>query len=253
MTTTTTKRSMSTRRAPVPTLIELVQNTTEDLRKELRYSVKKTDFGMLCNHPFFVGLYHTNAQANYYYWERKRAAEQFRKKGNWTQYILTHERPYRLDALIEDGHKLTDKRYWQLLSHIWQQIENCWQYKRALSVLFHSDRPGKRWMMDADERKVFKGLPETLTVYRGCDRKDNQRNWSWTLSREKADWFANRFRCLRRKRFVAMGECCKSDALAYFSGRDEEEILVNPRKVKVLEILKPGRVKRVSKGEKIGE
>ena len=55
---------------------------------------------------------------------------------------------------------------------------------------------------------------------------------SWTQDREQAIWFAKRFHAVHGERGkVIEGICKKADVLAYFAGRDEQEIVVDPEKV----------------------
>ena len=48
--------------------------------------------------------------------------------------------------------------------------------------------------MSPEERDVLKGLPQEFTLYRGVGQNGNSTGLSWTLSREKAVFFAQRFR-----------------------------------------------------------
>ena len=60
---------------------------------------------------------------------------------------------------------------------------------------------------------------------------------SWTLSRKTAVWFAERFR--PEEPVVGEGRCCKEDILAYFTGRGEEEIVIDPRAVRNIREIQP--------------
>ena len=66
-------------------------------------------------------------------------------------------------------------------------------------------------------------LPETLTVYRGVT-SHNSRNikaLSWTLDRDKAEWFAHRF---DENGTVYEAEIDKKYVLAFFASRNEAEV-----------------------------
>ncbi len=85
----------------------------------------------------------------------------------------------------------------------------------------------KRYLMTAEEYKQYLLLPETLTVYRGVT-SHNSRNikaLSWTLDRDKAEWFAHRF---DENGTVYEAEIDKDHVLAFFTSRNEAEVVVNP-------------------------
>jgi hypothetical protein len=75
--------------------------------------------------------------------------------------------------------------------------------------------------------------PRWSPVYRGFIGQRGK-GLSWTTDREKAVWFAERFACLEelgRPRLVS-GHAVKKDVLAYFTRREEAEIVIDPTKVK---------------------
>lgn len=68
---------------------------------------------------------------------------------------------------------------------------------------------------------------DVLTIYRGETEQSTpyKQALSWTLDKEKADWFANRFESERPITYKAK---VKTDyILAYDNGREEQEILVH--------------------------
>jgi hypothetical protein len=82
---------------------------------------------------------------------------------------------------------------------------------------------------------TFAGLPGELTVYRGFN-KGNGLGWSWTLSEEIGLRFAHRFEELGASRpRLLVGTARKNDAIAYFGDRNEEELLIDPKLVAVIE------------------
>ncbi len=96
------------------------------------------------------------------------------------------------------------------------------------------------FMMSNDELKVFNDLPNKFKVYRGITESDEDfaydEGLSWTLSEEKADWFAKRFKHNEKPRVLELevykdvsyptkvGD--KPKAVAYLNGREEQEIIV---------------------------
>ena len=51
----------------------------------------------------------------------------------------------------------------------------------------------KQYLMNEEDLKVFDSLSNQVTIYRGVRDKAGMYELSWTLSLEKARWFANRF------------------------------------------------------------
>jgi hypothetical protein len=84
--------------------------------------------------------------------------------------------------------------------------------------------------MDQAEQNDLAKLPEPLPIFRGYALpRGTPRGLSWTIDRERAEWFAYRFPAERY--LVAEGSVRKKDVLALFYGRDEREIVVFPDKV----------------------
>ena len=84
---------------------------------------------------------------------------------------------------------------------------------------------------DAEDPKTElerKQLQHTVTVYRGVTpyNAKNIRALSWTLDRKTADWFAHRF---GEEGTVYEAQIRKEHILALFTGRNESEVIVDPR------------------------
>ena len=97
--------------------------------------------------------------------------------------------------------------------------------KKQLVRLF--SQADKQYLMTAEEYKQYRLLPETLTIYRGVT-SHNSRNikaLSWTMDRDKAEWFAHRF---GEDGTVYEAEINKKYVLAFFMSRNETEVVVNP-------------------------
>ena len=82
-------------------------------------------------------------------------------------------------------------------------------------------------LMDEDEYKQFQALEDTLVVYRGATSYNANRvkALSWTLDREKAEWFAHRF---DEDGAVYEAKIDKAHVYAFFSSRNESEVIVDP-------------------------
>lgn len=86
----------------------------------------------------------------------------------------------------------------------------------------------KKALMNKEEYEVFTNLPEELIVYRGVASGHNPNGMSWTKDLDKAEWFSNRF----GDGYVIGGDVKKKDVLAYFSRREEEELVIEAKNVR---------------------
>jgi hypothetical protein len=201
-------------------LINLFQPAELDGRLEDYYLVQN---GIpMIKHPLCFSIFHTpeqNYRMNKYLEYKLQAVEEALKKKEYATYIFLHERPYRLEAFTEIEMYLSDEEYWKLLGDVWIDSENIWQNKIIWGALLTSDRPKREFFMGAE----FEKLPETLTIYRGYQPRKNKIGYSYTISKEKATWFANRF---HKDGEVDTKKVKKSRVFAYLTRRNESEVLI---------------------------
>ena len=83
-------------------------------------------------------------------------------------------------------------------------------------------------LMEDDEYEQLQELDDTLTVYRGVTsyNADNVKALSWTLNKEKAEWFAHRF---NDDGAVYEAQIDKKHIFAIFNGRNESEVVLDPQ------------------------
>ena len=198
----------------------------EDLDPELeKYLYKDARLGDMIKHPLVFSIMHSsvmNSIINRQLKQKKAALEQAVNSKNFESVIFLHEKPYRLNAFLDVMTSMTDKEYWKLLGEVWTNSENVWQSLQTWKILFNSSRSGKNNIMTAEELKVFKKLPNKVTAYRGYTPK-NKNGLSYSLDKKTAEWFANRFHENGKVKTI---EVPKSKIIAYFSGRNEEEVIV---------------------------
>lgn len=89
-------------------------------------------------------------------------------------------------------------------------------------------------LMSKSDYARFLSLPDELVVYRGVNRKGSYKGLSWTIDKERAEWFASRWEW---NSAVYRATVAKADVLAYFGERSEEEIVLDSRKLKNIEKL----------------
>lgn len=212
----------------------------EELHPDLAPYVRHDNrLGDLIQHPLFYQVFHhssLNAYANACYLSKKKYAEDAYSNKNFSKYIWLHERPYRLEKLIEIESELNDIDFWSIFGSVWMDSENLWQYKKDIKNIFKKNRPGVENMMDDEEKKFLESLPSTVIAYRGHQLL-NKSGYSWTLSYWKAKWFANRFD--NPENGVIKAEVEKENIIAVLLGRGEFELIVKPECVKKQNIVSP--------------
>ena len=141
-------------------------------------------------------------------------------------------RPLRLHYFMEISRQMTDAEYWRLLAQIWIDTEGP-SYNRSVWLhLFACRRSEKHHLMNTEEHSAFAALPELVRIYRGAPPKRKQ-GMSWTTSLDQARWFARRF-CNGGVVFTTTVP--KTKVLAQFLGREESEVVIDPRRIRIEEL-----------------
>lgn len=199
----------------------------EPLLDELKAWVTPGPFGSFLNHPLVQDMFVDAAPglANRQFLQKKAHAARALENGEYHHYIFLHERPYRLQALQELLAEHEPANPGVLVRSVWTDSENIHQnyeeWREVLSEVGIS--------MEADDLEKFQAMPEELTIYRGCT-PEGEEGYSWSLARDKAEWFATRFS--RDEPQLMEAKVNKGQVIAYLSGRGEEEIVVLPEHVK---------------------
>jgi hypothetical protein len=157
-------------------------------------------------------------------------------------------KPYRIILLQLVKDDLDDKEFSDLLSWIWTSTEFPHQESIFnLTELFKKAK--KEYLMEPEEIAKMESLPSIVTIYRGLqDDKAKKRALSWTLSFEKAKWFANRW---AKRGEVLSAEISKDAIFMYTNSRGEEEVVVNPfrlQNVKTMEVDYGEKISSYAKG-----
>lgn len=217
-------------------LHDAVFGPAEELDPELQEYLEESDtFGEMIRHPLVFSIIHVpqmNRWVNNALRSKRAALAVAEADSNWRDYVYLHERPYRVTAFTEIMDNMDDAAYWALLGRIWIDSENIRQNPRIWQTLLRSERGDREAIMRDHEREALAELPATITVYQGhTDRRHD--GWSWTTERHTAEWFATRFATLEGGRpVVTTATVAKADVIAYFTGRNESEILAPRTKVR---------------------
>lgn len=112
------------------------------------------------------------------------------------------------------------------LGKIWSLLENndTVDAETKETMLMWLKAADKHSFMDEKEFEVYTKLPNKVTVYRGVQQNEEPIGFSWSLKREVAEWFANRF---NQNGAVCQLEVDKKDIIAYIGKRNEFEVIVD--------------------------
>jgi len=212
------------------------------LIKELEDSLinsEDMEFGPIVNHPLVRLVLYTPDQNGYLNDLYKRKQRDLRKhisNKKWDSVLGLHERPWKAWAFTQFAPYMKPIEYWKNLSSVWTDTEVPNAHKDMWLDLFNANVKQKRKLMSSKERQVLQDLPPKVTIYRGYDDEieNTLMGISWTLSERTANWFATRFQSNGEPRIVE-GQCQKSSILAYFDERNEEEIVINPVDVNIVD------------------
>lgn len=224
--------------------IETMFGPAEELDPELKlWSYTDDSLGFTIKHPLVFSIIHHDAlnhRMNKALRVKKEMRDSYSAEQNWHSYVFIHERAYRLWAFMKISDEITDDcAYWDLLGDIWTDTENAYQAYEDWEWMLSSERPCRESMMSEEEQKFLVGLPDEIEIYRGYNAQADEEphggldGFSWTLDRQKAEWFAERFSSHRGQAFVATALVSKEDVIAYFNDRNESEIIVLPEHVKI--------------------
>lgn len=140
------------------------------------------------------------------------------------------EKPYVLGFLKFAAPNLSKADFSTILADAWIRSEqpnhdpNLSQNK--LLAMFRAADP--TILMTDKERESLDALGDTITVYRGVHsaKSNGVKAMSWTLDRETAAWFAGRY---GRQGCVYEAKIEKAHICAFFLGRNESEVILNPK------------------------
>ncbi|MGH2903268.1 MAG: hypothetical protein ACRDK7_06760 [Solirubrobacteraceae bacterium] len=170
------------------------------------------------------------ATANRAYRQKRQAVAHAESHGDWQRVLWLHEKPYRMSVFLAVRDRMSDRDYWQALGSMWLETENLHEDQDEWVAALTASRPGRsQWLMDETESAVLARLDAQVTVYRGFRRPGRHLAPSWTLDRARAEWFARRpLDPPSGDGYLATATVPKRSVIAYFAGRGEQEIVLNP-------------------------
>lgn len=133
----------------------------------------------------------------------------------------------RLPTLIDayDNNKITLKELLIAFRDKWSSFDNISCYMEDIErIIFDFDYQTIDLMMNLEEQKFYKELPDTLTIYRGCDKK-NIYGLCWSLDRDIAIEFPFLKRYKAKNPVLVTTTVYKHEILAVKLDRNEKEVI----------------------------
>lgn len=144
-------------------------------------------------------------------------------------------KPYRLTFLKYIAEFLSDADFADFLAEGWVSSENP---NGDVNVSLRTfvkwfRRADKKLLMSEEDYKVYRELPSSFQVYRGVAVGRNPKGLSWTRNLSTAEWFSKRFDTKTKKGYIQTAVINKTEALAYFNTRGEDEIVADSFKMEI--------------------
>lgn len=165
--------------------------------------------------------------ANESYLAKKKAVSERLAQGNLAGACFFYERPYRLSIIYEWMHQGMNVK--PFFADAWRDTE---LPDSVLAKPMYREMFLELGFLTDVEGLKFADLPSHVTVYRGSQFRW-RRGLAWSRSLQTAQFFANRFS--RDGYKVWTTTVPKSAILAWLDGRGEQEVVLHPRKIKVVE------------------
>ena len=217
---------METLQLPKETNIERIREVAlEYLNQE---PIKCEEFEHTVYHPFF--------NSDSFIDIVKPQMEGFIKKAtNINTLFALIDRRYKWRFFVDTMHSLSKSDFTKELKYIWIDSEGISASTIPFDtfiLMFNTANRKGLFEKSKNPQYDFKNFGEEIKIYRGiCETgtTTTPMGMSWTVDYDKAYYFATRF---FDEGYIIEGLVKKSDVLAYFTSRNEYEIIVNPKSVK---------------------
>ena len=159
---------------------------------------------------------------------KKQELDKAIEQQNWDKVFMLVEKPFRLNWLEENIDLIKDdKQYYNFLKDAYMMTEfpmNGFSNYRDLLDLFYA-RKNSKLMLDKDELKLLNSLPNEVKIWRGVKvddvLDDDNIGLSFTLNKDKAIWFAERFAQAGVSQAILIEAVVKrDDILSIFEGNN---------------------------------
>lgn len=139
-----------------------------------------------------------------------------------------------LYELWEDMYDYEPREFNKILRDSWMLTE--FPNAEEIDMLIELFQISKKdLLMNEQEKKLWEQLPKEVNLFRGLQTSKSKENGlSWTLDKEKAIWFANRWKENGKVLTVTIP---KEKIFTVFLERGENEVVIDTRELKAVEVL----------------
>jgi hypothetical protein len=143
----------------------------------------------------------------------------------YTSLCQSENRLYKMIMAVGDQ---PAEVFWPVWLTDWPAIDYSAEWHEMLPGMFKRKGPAHSFY-DADAKAVFDGLPNTITVYRGCDERFVN-GVSWTTDLKTAGFFATGGRYGRPDNpTIVTGTIKKSSPDLFYVSPGESEVVCSPK------------------------
>jgi hypothetical protein len=141
----------------------------------------------------------------------------------------------RTTCLVEEMSKASASRRLSLFLEHGNMCDAPWAWRSVLAGLLRLALTEVKLVdhLEPDARAWFSALPSIVPIWRGCDWY-TVRGLHWTTNREVAAEFAQSKRCTNHEPTLVQAVIPKEHIFAVFVNRNENEIVVDPRRLRQL-------------------
>lgn len=173
----------------------------------------------MIHNKWFIGFPFSEEWLKTYTGYVKQRYNDYINKEEWINAIFSVERPYRTQELCDLLCKMNPEQQWEAIKEVYIDSE-----KPSVNVYFW------KFVFSLDSLKTFynktkEELPSRFKIYRGMSKEEHvstTKGISWTLSKEKAEFFANRF---KRDGVVEERNVDIEDIVCFLPNRNEQEVI----------------------------
>jgi len=195
-----------------------------------------------------------NAFLNLRYRKNRKSYASYLRKKDYLGVLVLLDKHHKMPWFIKFHQKIFtqygESKYYELLGEMLTHVDHHEPFRTTYQKLLAMGS-NTLAMMSAKEQRLYSRLPDSFTIYRGvCVKKPITRitekeskvfvGHSWTLKMKKASWFATyhgpKFTPPPFTRAILSYEIQKCDTIAYFIGRKEHEIFIDPQKIDLSKI-----------------
>lgn len=152
--------------------------------------------------------------------------------GKRTAACNSHERAGIMLTLLRS---VPTEVFWPVFMHIWPMCDASEPWNWIALALMRKHQPATEYMTP-EIRKVTDALPDLIEVWRGADRS-SVRRFSWTTDQKKAEFFAIHRRGMSFPNpVIAHAFIPKAHVFYADNGRNEAEVLLDPRRLRKLTV-----------------